>query len=43
MTWHEAQAALQLITEERVGKALRNARAAEDAAYAAAAANLRRH
>jgi hypothetical protein len=43
MTWADAQAALQLLAEERVGRAIRAARAAEDAAAAATAAELGRH
>ena len=43
MTWPEAQAALQLLAEERVGRALRAARAAEDAAATAIAAELGKH
>lgn len=36
MSWQDAQAALLLLSEERVGSAMRAAGQAEDAAFAAA-------
>jgi hypothetical protein len=43
MTWDDARAALQLLTEERLGRAVRATRAAEDGAFAAASAGFREH
>ena len=41
MTWDEAKAALQLLSEERVGKRVRQVEAQEDAAYERSKAVLR--
>lgn len=42
MTWPEANAAAQLLAEERVGRVVRQVEAKEDADYARSKAALRR-